>query len=183
MRDDFGAFGGGMNAVGLNCSGHVDQVFVDHGNESNVVARGEIFEELTERLDVIGPVVGRQRDAGEQEFDVRGLKPGEHLVEVAAGLLEGKSSKPVVAAKLHDHDFRVETQDSRKPSDSVFSSSSAGAMVDDLVVVAFGIEQVLQRVGKRLTRSEAATGGYAVAIANKNMLCSEERDSSEEQGN
>lgn len=71
VGNDFGALRGWMNPVGLNGTGHVDEVFVDHGNKRGMVFRGKCFENLVELLNVIRAVVWRQRDAGQQDFDMR----------------------------------------------------------------------------------------------------------------
>ena len=87
-------------------------------------------------MDVVGAVVGRQGDAGEQNLDVRVLKRGEHLVEVAAGLVEGQAAQAVVAAELDDDDGGMQAQDGVQAGDGILGGGAAGALVDDLVVVA-----------------------------------------------
>ena len=89
LRNDLGAFSCWMNSVPLNGSWNVDQVFVDHGNESDVVLGGKRFEYLIELLDVVRAVVRRQSDSGQQNFNVCGFKCGNDLIEIAAGLFEG----------------------------------------------------------------------------------------------
>lgn len=143
MRDDFRAFRRGMNAVRLDCSRHVDQVFVDHGNESDVMPCGEVLEKLIERLDVIGAVVGRQGNSGEKSLDMRSFKSREDLVEIATGLFERQSAKPIVTAEFDNHHIGVKSQDSRKPGNCIFGCGPAGALVDHLVVITFGIEYPL----------------------------------------
>ncbi len=48
LRDDLGAFGGGVDAVGLDGAGDMDQVFVDHGHKGGVVFGGQVAEDLIE---------------------------------------------------------------------------------------------------------------------------------------
>ena len=74
----------------------------------------------------------------------------EHLVEVAAGLVEGQAAEAVVAAELDDDDLRMQAQDGRKAGDGVFGGGAAGALIDDLVVVALGVELALQGVREGL---------------------------------
>ena len=50
---DCGAFGGGMNAVGLDAAGDWNQVFVNHGHKGDVVVSGEGAEKLLEGLDIV----------------------------------------------------------------------------------------------------------------------------------
>ena len=61
VGDDLGAFGGGMNAVALDGAGNVDQIFVDHGHEGDVVLGREIAKDLVE---VTGCSPGRSWAAG-----------------------------------------------------------------------------------------------------------------------
>ena len=74
-----------MYAVLLDGAGDVDEVFVQHGDEGRVVLRGEIAKGLVEGVDVVGAVVGRKGDAGEQNLDVRGFKGGQHGIEIVTG--------------------------------------------------------------------------------------------------
>ena len=118
-------------------------------------------------LDVIGAVVGREGDAGEQNLDVGGFEGGEDLVEVAAGLLEGQAAQAVVAAELDDDDFRVQAQDGGQAGDSVLGGGATGALVVHLVVIAAGVEFLLEEVGIGLAGLEAVAGGDAVAKADQ----------------
>ncbi len=118
-------------------------------------------------LDVVGAVVGRQGDAGEQDFDVRVFERGQHLVEIAAGLVEGQAAQAVVAAELDDDDFGMQEQDGAQTGDGVLGGGAAGALIDDLVVVAAAVEVPLQGVGIGLAGLEAVAGGDAVAVANQ----------------
>ena len=85
---DIRTFHGWMNAVLLDGVRHMDEVFVDHGDKRGVVFRSNVAEDLIEGMDVVRAVVGRKGDSSEQDFDVRAFKRCEHLVEVAAGLVE-----------------------------------------------------------------------------------------------
>ena len=111
VGDDLGAFGGGVDAVALDGVGNVDQIFVDHGHEGRMMLGSEVAENLIEGVDVVGAVVGRQRDAGEQHLDVGIFKRGEHRVEVAAGLVEGQAAQAVVAAEFDDDDGGMQQQE------------------------------------------------------------------------
>jgi len=156
-----------MDAVALDCAGNVDQVFVNHGHEGRVVLGGEVAEDLLELLDVLRAVVGGEGDGGEQDFDVRVFERGQDLVEVAAGLAGGQAAETVVAAELDDDDFRVQEQDGAEIGDGVLGGGATGALVRDLVVVAAGVEFLLQEVGIGLAGLEAVAGGDAVAKADQ----------------
>jgi len=131
----------------LDCAGDVDQVFVDHRNEGGSVLGCQIAEGLVERFDVVRPVVGWESDSGQQDFDVCVLKCGKHCVEIVARDIRWQAAEAVVAAEFDDHDFRVQAQDGWKARDGVFGCCAAGALVDDFVVIAAGIEFLLQEVG------------------------------------
>ncbi len=88
LRDDAGALCGWMDAVGLNRAGDVDQVFVDHRHKSGVVFSGKCLIDLVKVTDVIGAVIGRQRDACEQDLNMRGLERGDNLIQIALRLFK-----------------------------------------------------------------------------------------------
>ena len=179
--DDLGAFGGGVDAVVLDGVGDVDEVFVDHGDEGGVMLCREVAEDLVELVDVVGAVVGGQGDAGEQDLDVGGFKGGEDLVEIAACLIEREAAEAVVAAEFDEDDFRVEGQDGVEAGDGVFGSGAAGALIDDFVVEAAGVEVALEGVGVGLVGVEAVAGGDAVAEADEQVLAEGLRGQGEEE--
>ena len=137
-----------MNSILLDGAGNVDEVFIDHRHKSHMVPRSERFEKLIEGLDVVGAVVRGQRNSSQQDLDVRGFEGTENLFEVAARLFERQTAKTIVAAELDDDDFRVKAKDCGKTRDGVFGGGSAGALIDDLEVVALGVELALQGVGE-----------------------------------
>ena len=177
-----GAFGGGVDAVLLDGAGNVDEVFVDHGNEGGVVPGGEVAKGLVEGLDVVGAVVGRESDSGKQDFDMRVRESRENSIKVVAGHVWGQAAEAVIATEFHDHDFRVQAQDPRKAGDGVFGGGAAGALVADFVVIAAGVEFLLQKVGKGLAGLKAVTGGDAVAVADEDGTVGGSRFSCEERG-
>ena len=120
----------------LDGAGDVDKVFVDHGDKGGVVFGGQVAEDLLEGVDVVGAVVGREGDAGEQNFDAGSIQGGQDLVEVAARLVGGQAAEAVVAAELDDDDFRVQEQDGADLDDSVLGGGATGALIGNLVVVA-----------------------------------------------
>jgi len=107
----------------------------------------EVAKDLVELVDVFGAVVGGQGNAGEQDLDVGGFKGGEHLVEIAAGLVEGKASEAVVATEFDEDHFGVKGEDGVEAGEGVFGGGAAGALIDDSVVEAAGVEVALEGVG------------------------------------
>ena len=168
--NEFGALGGGMNAVGLDGSGHGVDVGVEHGQERDVIARGDLMIHEVELMNVGGAVVGRERDAGEQDFGVRGEQAGDYGFEVAFGDAEGQAAQAVVAAEFDDDDGGVHGEDAGQAVDGIFGGVAADAGVDDAVMVAAGVEVVLERGGVSLVRQEAVASGNAVSEANEQRL-------------
>ena len=168
VRDDFGAFGGGMDAVLLDGSWDVDEILVDHGHEGDVVFGGQVAKDLLEGVDVVCAVVGRESDASEQDLDVGCFEGGQHLVEVAAGLVRRQAAQAVVAAEFDDDDFRVQEQDGTDIGGRVLGGGAAGALVVYPVVVAMGVKVALQGVGVGLAGLQAIASGDAVAKADQN---------------
>lgn len=100
------------------------------------MADGQGAEDLLERLDVVRSVVGRERDTGEEDADVRGFECGEDLIEIAAGLVKGKAAEPVVTAELDDDGVRVQREDQGQLGDGVFCGCAARSAVEYFVMVA-----------------------------------------------
>jgi hypothetical protein len=175
IGDDLGAFGSGVDAVGLNSARDVDKVFINHGHEGGVVPCGEIAKDLVEGIDVIPAVVGRQRDAGKEHADVSVIERGEDSVEVAARLVRRHSAEAVVTAELDDDDGGVKHQDGAQVSGGILGGGAAGAQIRYLVVVAVFIKGPLQGIRIGLVAGEAESGSDAVAIADdQGRVCREQ---------
>ncbi len=156
-----------MDAVGLNRAGDVDQVFVEHGHEGDVVFRRQLAEELLEGMDVLPPIIRWQRDSGQHNFDVGIFESSQNGVEVAAALGQWQAAQSVVAAEFEDDHCRMQLQDRSQTGDGVFGGRAAGSLVDYLVVVAARVQVALQSVGEGLAVLQAVAGGDAVAVANE----------------
>ena len=170
FREEFGALGCGVDAVGLDGSGDGVDVCVEHGQERNVVTGGDLMVHEVELVDVGGAVVGRKRDAGEQDFGMRGEQAGDYGFEIAFGDAEWQSAQAVVAAEFDDDHGGMHGEDAGQSVDGVFGGIAADACVDDAVVVAAGVEVALKRGGVSLVRQEAVAGGDAVSEANEHRL-------------
>ena len=158
-----------MDAVCLDRPGNVDQVLVDHGDEGYVVLGRQRPEDLAEGADVVGSVVGRQRDAGQQHLYVCSRERPENLVEIVLALGERQPTQSVVAAELDNHHLRMKAKDGRQQSNRVFSRSSTGALINHFIMKMLGIKLALQRIGKRLPRRKPVARRNAVAKADQNM--------------
>ena len=154
-----------MDSVGLHHAGDTVHVLEDEGQERDVVFGGEDGVGAVELVDVVGAVVGRESDAGEDEFGSGGFEGGEDVVQVGAGALYGEAAKAVVAAELDDDDGGVEGEDGGEAFDAVFGGVAADALVDDAVVEAAGAEVTLEVVGIALAGVGAVAFGEGVAEA------------------
>ena len=109
------------------------------------------------------------------------LERGEDLVEIAAGLIERKAAQAVVAAELNDDDCGMHAQKGRQAGDGVLGGGSAGALIDDLIVIAAMDEDLLQGVRVGLAGIEAVAGGDAVSVADELRLAESTQGKCEKQ--
>ena len=116
-----------------------------------------------EACDVVGAVVGWERDAGEDDGDFAGFEGGYDLIEIGAGVFDAQAAEAVVAAELDDDDGGLQGDDAIDAVDAVLGGVSADALVDDAVVIASGVERGLQVVGIALADFGAVSFGEAVA--------------------
>jgi len=156
-----------MNAVGLDGSGDIDEILVEHGHEGDAALGREIAKDLVEGADVVRAIIGRQRDAGEKDFYVSVQERGEHLIEIRAGLGDGQAAEAVVAAELDNHDGRVKPQDIGQSRKRILGGGTAGALVDNFVPIALGVEHFLEEVRVSLALLKTQTSGDAVAEADE----------------
>src|SRR5579863_710153 len=99
---------------------------------------------------------------------MRFLKRGEHLIEIAARLIDRQAAEAVVAAELHDCDCGVKTHDGGEGCERILGGGAAGALVDDFVGIAVRVEHFLEEVRIGLAWLESVAGGDAVAKADEN---------------
>jgi len=156
-----------MDAIALDRSRDIDQIFIKHGHESNVVLRREIAKNLIECADVVRSIVRRQRDAGKQDLHMSFLKRGEHLVEIRARLGDGQAAQSVVASKLDNYDGGAQAQDIGQGCESILCGSAARALVQYFVRISLRIELLLKEIWIRLTFLKAKPGSNAIAEADQ----------------
>ena len=85
--------------------------------------------------------------------------------EVGLGLFDGQAAEAVVAAELYDDDFGVAGEDEVETLEAVLGGVAGDAGVDDVVVVALGVEEALEVVGVGLADVGAEACGEGVAEA------------------
>jgi len=116
IRDELGAFGSGVDAVILNGAGDGVDVGVELGQERHAESGGDEAVGLIELLDVVGAVVGRKGDAGEDDFASGLEQGGDDGGEVAARVGDGDATETVVAAEFNDDDGRGRRRTSMRRS-------------------------------------------------------------------
>ncbi len=82
-------------------------------------------------------------------------------------MLEGQAAEAVVAAELDDDDLGMAREDELDAVEAVLGGVAADAGVDDVVVVALGVEEALEVVGIGLAEVGAVAGGERVAEADE----------------
>ncbi len=132
-----------MDAIGLDRVWNANQILIEHGHKRSVITGGDRGKDSLEGADEVRAVIGRQRDACHQHLNMSVRQRTDHLVEVGAGLPEGQAAQTVVAAELDDDDGRVQAEDEGQAGDCVLGGGSACALVDDLVMVAVIVENLL----------------------------------------
>ena len=163
VGDELRAFGGGMNAVVLNGVGDGVDVKIDVGDNGHVVLRRHEGEGLVELADIVGPIVRRQGDAGEDDLAAGLEQSGDDGGEVAPRVGDGNAAEAVVAAEFDDYDSGAQGEDVFQAVDAVFGGIAADSGVDDAVMVAAIVEVGLQVVRVAATGIDAVAGGNAVS--------------------
>ena len=120
---------------------------------------------FVELIDVVGAVVRREGDAGENDFAACLKQSGDEGGEVAARVGDRDAAQAVVAAELDDDDGGVQAEDFFEAVDAIFAGVAADAGVDNFVVVAATVEIGLEIVGIRVAGRDAIAGGDAVSEA------------------
>ena len=161
------ALGGGVGVVGLHVAGDAVDVFEDEGQEADVVLLRERGVHGVEFFDVVGTVARGKGDAGEDYLRAAGLELIDDAGEVGLGLFEGQAAEAVVAAELYDDELGMAREDEVDAVEAVLGGVAADAGVDDVVVVALGVEEALEVVGIGLAEVGAVAGGERVAEADE----------------
>ena len=141
------ALGGGVGGVVLHVAGDAVDVFEEEGQEADVVLLREGGVHGVEFFDVVGAVAGGEGDAGEDYLGAGFLELVDDAGEVSLGLFEGQAAEAVVAAEFYDDDFGMAGEDELDAVEAVLGGVAGDAGVDDVVVVALGVEEMLEVVG------------------------------------
>ncbi len=163
--DDLVAFVSGVGVIGLHHALHAVDVVEQEGQHGHFVLTGQRGVVAGEALDVVRAVVGRQRDAGEDDLDACRLEGLDHAGEVGAGGFDIEAAQAVVAAELK-HDYRrVQGGDVGDAVDTILGGVAGDAFVDDAVEIAVTVEVFLEEVGVAGAFVGTEAGGERVAEA------------------
>ena len=162
LCDDPVSGGGGVGSVFLHHAGDSEDALEKKRQQRDAVFFCKQGVGCVEAGDVVGAVVGRERDACEDDGDLAGFEGGYDLIQIGAGVFDAQAAEAVVAAELDD-DGGLHGDDSIEAVDAVFGGVSADAFVDDAVVIASGVERGLEVVGIALAGVGAVAFGEAVA--------------------
>ncbi len=136
-----------MGAVGLHHAGDAIDILEQEGKHGDAVLFGQQGVGLVELLDVVGAVVGRKGDAGEDNTSTGMLQGCDDPVEVGAGVCNGQAAQAVVAAELDDDDGGMQGENIGQALDTVLGGVAADALVVDAVADVEAVEIGLEVVG------------------------------------
>ncbi len=159
------ALGCGVGGVVLHVAGDAVDVFEQEGQQADVVLLCERGVHGVESFDVVGAVVGWQRDAGENDLGAACLELRDDAGEVGLGLFDGQAAETIVAAELDDDDLRVAGDHAGDAVEAVLGGVAGDAVVDDVIAKALGVEVALKVVGVGLAVVGAVACGEGVAEA------------------
>src|ERR1700744_4952327 len=125
-----------MNAVCLDGAGLLIDAFVEHGQQWDMMIPCCITKDSVEALDVISAVIGRERDAGEQDADVRREQRVDDGAQILACDLHGKAAQAVVAAELNEDDVGMHGDDTVDARYGVFGGVATHALIGYAIVEA-----------------------------------------------
>jgi len=165
VGEEQGTFGGGVNAVVLDGAGNGVNVGVEHGEQRNAVFCRDEAVGFVERMDVVGPVVGRKGNAGQNDFAAGVEQSGDDGVEITPGIGDGEAAEAIVAAEFDDDNGGMKAENVFQAHNGVFAGIAADPGVDDLVVIAALVEGSLKVLGPGMAGGDAIAGSNAVAEA------------------
>src|ERR1700742_2978723 len=131
-----------------------------------MILAGQRKVSFVELADVVRAVIGRQRDTAEHNLDACVLKRRDDPVEVLSGAFDGKAAKAIIAAEGDNHDGWFQRQYIVKASHAIFCSVAANACIDYVIMEAFCVEILLQKIGIAVAGISSIAGGETVAKGN-----------------
>ncbi len=106
LGEKLGAFRRRVNAVILNGAGDGVDAGIKLREQGHAILCRDQAVGLIELTNVVGAVIGRKRDAGEEDLAAGVEQGGDDGVEVAASGVDGDAAEAVVAAEFDNRNGR-----------------------------------------------------------------------------
>jgi hypothetical protein len=162
-RNQLGAFCGGVNSILLDRIRNRVHVGVQHGQQRSMIFGRDLRENGVELADVVRTVIGRQRDAEQQNLASCPAQGSNNRVQVVARRCERQPAQSVIASQLDDDDCRMQFNDVVQPIDRIFCSIPADALIDHAVAVSASVQISLQVVWIAMARLNSIARRDAVS--------------------
>ena len=98
-------------------------------------------------------------DAGQDDLSSAGFQGSDDLVKIGARIFNTETAETVVAAELYDDDCRLHVGDAVDALDAILRGVAADPLVDDSVLVSFGVEIGLKIVWVAFARLGSQASG------------------------
>ncbi len=155
-----------MDAILLNSAWNSVDMGIEHGQQDDMIFRCDLLKDGIELVDVVGTVVGWQRDPREDHLAACFPQGRDDRIEIGAGRRNRKTAQTVVAAKLDDNHRRMELKHLIHALNAVLGGISAHALIDDPVSISASIQISLQVVWIAVARIDPMAGCNTVTEAN-----------------
>ena len=156
-----------MGVVGLHHAADPVGSLENEGEHGDVVFLRQQSVGFVELPDVVGAIVWREGNSGENYFCSAGFKCGDDLVEIGAGVVDRDSAESIVAAKFDNDNRWLQSKNAVQALQTIFGCVAADALVDDAIMIAALIEVRLEIVRIALAGIGAGARGEAVAKADE----------------
>jgi len=154
-----------VDSVVLHHAGLGYKRFEEEGDQRQLVLLCEVPINPLKLADIVGPVISRQRHAGENHGRPRCLKTANHLFEVGARDLDGKAAQPIVASKFEQHNFRFRRDRLRHPCHAARRGVATNARIYYSIAVTLLIQGYLHEIGIGLAGFHSKTRRERIAEA------------------
>jgi len=155
-----------MNPVGLHHALLTIHAFQHKWHQRILVLGLKQLEVRFKSPNVFSPVVSRQRDAENGHLAPFGPKSAGDLHKVVPCTLHRHPTQAVIAAQFNQSHFGVHVHGVIDAVQPALGRVSAHACVYDTVLIALGVEQLLQHIRVSLTRFKAEASRDAISKAN-----------------
>jgi hypothetical protein len=136
----------GMQSIGLHTSCRAVNTLEQEGKQGHMIFPGQQRIGFVELADVIRAVLRRERDTAEDHLGACAFERRDDVVEVLARAVDGQPAQTVIAAEGDNDDGRLQGEHLIQPLDSIFCRVATDARVHHMVVKAFRIQIVFEKI-------------------------------------